>query len=154
MGKVDFGQPPFTQKKCTCHVVLSDDDDVAVGVTIYFSFVSSRPHPVFILPHHCHYLTSPHLLCHLITLSPCHLVISPHCHIVTLSSHYITTLSPCHLTTSPSYHLFDHIPSLSFSPCPCLVLVPTLSLSSFLPCLCILLRIPFLGHCICPSLAP
>lgn len=32
----DFGGPPFTQKKRTCHIVLSDDDDTSpkVGMTV------------------------------------------------------------------------------------------------------------------------
>ena len=27
----DFGQPPFNQKKHTCHVVFSDNDDMVMG---------------------------------------------------------------------------------------------------------------------------
>ena len=30
--KEDFGGPPFTQKKCTCHIVLSDDGDTSPKV--------------------------------------------------------------------------------------------------------------------------
>ena len=57
-------------------------------VTIYFSFVSSHPHPIFILP------------CHLVTLSPCHLVTfvtsSPHLclHLVLILASVMVLVDP------------------------------------------------------------
>ena len=146
------------------------------NVTIYFSFVFPNPHPVFVSPHKSSHhpvdTLSPLSLYHLANPSP------PHHHI-TLSPHHLVTTSPCHLVTLSPLHLYHpnttslstktpycpitlNVLVLSLScPCPCPVLVLSLSLSCPCPCLdldlshlCIPLSIPFLGHCICPSLVP
>ena len=116
-------------------------------VTIYFSFVSSSLHPVFFPP--CNHLATQSTPYHLVTTSTPHHPITPSpCHLYHLISVFISSLPHPH----PCLILALALPL----PCPCphLVLVLVLSLSSLLPHPCIPLSIPFLRHCISPSLVP
>ena len=124
-------------------------------LTVEFSLVTRCYNLLFPFP-----LSLPPSL----TWSYLHLAItSPPCHLITLSPHHPTISSPCHLTTALSPCYLD-LTSTSPLPSSCLVLIlvspPSSSLTSISsrPCLisylCIPLSIPFLEHCILPSLVP
>ena len=113
--------------------------------------------------------TQPHLILssprnHLTTPPSHHLITSPPCCLVTLSPHHLAALSPCHLVTSslPCHLVTSTSPQPRPRPHLILILISpsssSLTLISSHPRLISYLRIPlsipFLEHCILPSLVP
>ena len=141
--QVDFPCSPVDVWVILCQPRVSQD-------MLQFTF-SLPPSPSLVIPHRILPL-HPH---HLVTLSPCHLFTR----ITSTPRHPIALIafSPCHHVTLLPYHFIALVLALVL-PCPCPCPCPHLNLilASYLDLfrLRIPLSIPFLGHCILPSLAP